>query len=103
MSALCHDGTGNVVSWELMAPVVYQFVLKAGGTGQAVHVLAAKQTCSVVETGKRGSHRNWLKTPVMYQFMLKAGELQVLWKNEHTLVTSIRTKQTRNEVNKVVV
>ena len=51
---LCHDETGNVVSQEYMAPVVYQFMLKAGGTGQAVHILAVKWMCSVIETGKKG-------------------------------------------------
>ena len=61
MSTLCHDGTGNVVSWELMAPAVYQFVFKAGGMGQAIYDLVAKRMHSVIETGKKGFSQEFVE------------------------------------------
>ena len=75
---LCHNGTGNVVSWELTAPVMYQFMPKAGGTGQAIHVLTVEWTYSVVETNK-GFSQELVENSSSVSIYIKGGGLQAPW------------------------
>ena len=71
-----------MTGWAML--VVYQFMLKAGGTGQVVHVLTAKQMCSVIETGKGFSQELGEKSGSV-SIYIEGGGLQASWGEQITL------------------